>query len=146
MLATYSEFKANAVIRELGKVFGLPKNEIDSLADNFKRSEPTHEIGKLIYRYVERLYGFPAHLGIHAGGILISEKPLTYYTALSNPPKGFPVSQFSMIEAEDVGLYKFDILSQRGLGHIKDTVEIVKQNRNIEIDIHDIKNLSRTKT
>ena len=139
MLATYSEFKANAVIRELGKVFGLPKNEIDSLADNFKRSEPTHETGKLIYRYVERLYGFPAHLGIHAGGILISEKPLTYYTALSNPPKGFPVSQFSMIEAEDVGLYKFDILSQRGLGHIKDTVEIVKQNRNIEIDIHDIK-------
>ena len=139
MLATYSEFKANAVIRELGKVFGLPKNEIDSLADNFKRSEPSHETGKLIYRYVERLYGFPAHLGIHAGGILISEKPLTYYTALSNPPKGFPVSQFSMIEAEDVGLYKFDILSQRGLGHIKDTVEIVKQNRNIEIDIHDIK-------
>lgn len=40
--------------------------------------------------------------------------------------------------AEDLGLYKFDVLSQRGLGHIKDTLAIVKENRGIAIDIHDI--------
>jgi DNA polymerase III alpha subunit len=77
-------------------------------------------------------------LGIHAGGIIISEKPIHYYTATSIPPKGFPLTQFSMLEAEDVGLYKFDILSQRGLGHIKDAVQIVKKNQGIEIDIHAI--------
>jgi DNA polymerase III alpha subunit len=54
------------------------------------------------------------------------------------PAKEFPLVQFSMIEAEDVGLYKFDILSQRGLGHIKDTIDLVKQNKGIDIDIHDI--------
>jgi DNA polymerase III alpha subunit len=80
----------------------------------------------------------PSHLSIHAGGILISENPITYYTALSNPPKNFPLTQFSMLEAEDVGLYKFDILSQRGLGKIKDAVEIIRKNRGEEIDIHDI--------
>lgn len=45
--------------------------------------------------------------------------------------------------AEDIGLYKFDILSQRGLGHIKDAVELVKSNRGIDIDIHQTKNLKR---
>jgi DNA polymerase-3 subunit alpha len=46
-----------------------------------------------------------------------------------------------MVVAEDIGLYKFDILSQRGLGKIKDTVEIVKYNAtdNQNFDIHDIK-------
>jgi DNA polymerase III alpha subunit len=46
-----------------------------------------------------------------------------------------------MIVAEDVGLYKFDILGQRGLGKIKDGVEIIRRNnpRHQPIDIHDMK-------
>jgi DNA polymerase-3 subunit alpha len=43
-----------------------------------------------------------------------------------------------MLEAEDIGLYKFDILSQRGLGKIKDTVTIVKENKGIDIDVHNV--------
>ena len=48
---------------------------------------------------------------------------------------------FDMVVAEDVGLYKFDILSQRGLGKIRETVDIVKYNHPADpkIDIHDIK-------
>ena len=42
-----------------------------------------------------------------------------------------------MYTAEMVGLYKVDVLSQRGLGHIKETIRLVKQNRNIEINIHE---------
>ena len=91
-----------------------------------------------IHRTAQRIADFPSHLSIHAGGILISEKPITWYTATMMPPKGFPTTQFSMLEAEDVGLYKYDILSQRGLGHIKDTVEIVRKNHGVEIDIHDV--------
>jgi DNA polymerase-3 subunit alpha len=48
-----------------------------------------------------------------------------------------------MLEAEDIGLYKFDILSQRGLGKIKDSLEIIKENKGDEIDIHDIKKFKR---
>jgi DNA polymerase-3 subunit alpha len=139
LLATYSTFQANAVMRELGKVFGLPKDEIDMLLENRRlKSTPDH-ITKLIYAYSNQIHDFPNHLSIHAGGILISEKPIHYYTANNYPPKGFPISQFSMLEAEDVGLYKFDILSQRGLGHIKDAVELVKKNKSVNIDIHDVK-------
>jgi error-prone DNA polymerase len=139
LLGTYSTFQSSAVIRELGKVFGLPKPEIDELVENRKhRATPDH-IAALIHKYGKLMVDIPSHLSIHAGGILISEKPIRYYTATSLPPKGFPLSQFSMVEAEDMGLYKFDILSQRGLGHIRETIEIVRRNKGEDIDIHDIK-------
>jgi len=145
LLATYSTFQSNAVLNELGKVFGLPKNEIDSLPDKFANGNADDEIMKLIFRYSQRIHDFPGHLSIHAGGILISEKPINYYTATNIPPKNFPLTQFSMLEAEDVGLYKFDILAQRGLGKIKDGIEIIRLNKNETIDIHDVKKFKEDK-
>ncbi|HET6227357.1 MAG TPA: DNA polymerase III subunit alpha, partial [Bacteroidia bacterium] len=138
LLATYNTFQYNSVIRELGKVFGLPKGEIDELVETKQSKLTPDSITHLIFKYSAHIQDFPSHLSIHAGGILISENPINYYTATSMPPKGYPLTQFSMLEAEDVGLYKFDILSQRGLGHIKDTIEVVKKNKGIDIDIHQI--------
>lgn len=137
LLATYSTFQENSVVRELGKVFGLPKAEIDTMQDEGILNQ-YGKIGALIKKYALLINDFPSHLSIHAGGILISELPMHYYTATSYPPKGFPLTQFSMIEAEDIGLYKFDILSQRGLGHIKDSLAIIHKNKGVKIDIHDV--------
>lgn len=53
------------------------------------------------------------------------------------PPKGFPIVQFDMHTAEDIGFEKFDILSQRGLGTIKDTVDLIKEKKGIAVDIKD---------
>ncbi|MGI8892494.1 MAG: DNA polymerase III subunit alpha [Bacteroidia bacterium] len=145
LLATYNTFQYNSIIRELGKVFGLPKAEIDELQEDRKRKSTPDHIAKLILSYSKYIHDFPSHLSVHAGGILISEKPIHCYTATSFPPKGFPITQFSMLEAEDIGLYKFDILSQRGLGHIKDTVEIVKKNKGVEIDIHQVSKFKEDK-
>lgn len=139
LLATYSTFQHDAVTRELGKVFGLPAEEIDKLQHLHFPEETNDPMAKLVLKYSQLIAGFPSHLSIHSSGILISEEPITAYSATFMPPKGYPTTQFSMLEAEDIGLFKFDILSQRGLGKIKDAVEIVKQNKNISIDIHDIK-------
>ncbi|MCW3077092.1 MAG: polymerase subunit alpha [Bacteroidetes bacterium] len=138
LLATYATFKHDSVIRELGKVFGLPAPEIDKL-QNIKNPEEADQVAKLVIKYSRLIHGFPSHLSIHSSGILISQEPITAYSATFMPPKGYPTTQFSMLEAEDIGLFKFDILSQRGLGKIKDAVELIKQNQNVEIDIHDIK-------
>jgi DNA polymerase-3 subunit alpha len=136
LLATYSTYQKDAVIRELGKVFGLPPNEINKLQST---QNATDEIGKLVLRYSELIKGFPSHLSIHASGIIISQEPIHSYTATSLPPKGYPTTHFSMLEAEDIGLYKFDILSQRGLGKIKDALGFIEKNKGVEIDIHDVK-------
>lgn len=137
LLGAYNTFQHDAVIRELGKVFGLPPGDIDRLQKGDEQAGKD-EMGRLVVRYSQLLKGFPSHLSIHSSGIIISEEPIYAYSATNMPPKGFPTTQYSMLEAEDIGLYKFDILSQRGLGKIKDTLGIVKANQGIEIDIHDI--------
>jgi DNA polymerase III subunit alpha len=137
LLGAYNTFQHDAIIRELGKVFGLPPGEIDKLqaSDKFP---VTDELGKLVLRYSKVLEGYPSHLSIHSSGILISQESIYSYSATHLPPKGYPTTQFSMIEAEDIGLYKFDILSQRGLGKIKDSLDIIKENTGTIIDIHEI--------
>ncbi len=139
LLATYNTFQYRSTIRELGKVFGLPAHEIERISQT--PIEQLDHIGQLILRYSERIKDFPSHLSIHAGGILISDRPIHYFTATSLPPKGYPVTHFDMIVAEDVGLFKFDILSQRGLGKIKDSLEVIANNcpDDPPIDIHDFK-------
>jgi error-prone DNA polymerase len=141
LIAVYNTFKYKASVRELGKVFGLPKAEIDKLSNGHYHYPSLDKLSQLVIAYSKYIMGFPNYLGIHAGGILISEKPIHYYTATFMPPKGFATTQFDMVVAEDIGLYKFDILSQRGLGKIKDAVEVVKYNHPEipPIDIHDIK-------
>lgn len=139
LLATYSTFQYRAVVRELGKVFGLPKLEIDKLSKGSFDMRKLDKLSQLVLKYGTLIQNFPSHLSIHAGGILISEFPIEYYTATNMPPKGFPTTQFDMVVAEDVGLYKFDILSQRGLGKIKDAVVNVNRNHpEAPIDIHDL--------
>jgi len=142
--ATYSTFKDRAVSRELGKVLGVPGEEIDHLQRYGKR----HKLGShadLILKYGQYISGFPSHLSIHASGILISEKPINAYSPTFLPPKGYPTTQFDMITAEDIGLYKFDILSQRGLGKIKDSIEIIRANKNKAVDIHDLEQFKQDK-
>lgn len=145
LLGAYNTFQHDAVIRELGKVFGLPAGEIDRL-QRVGPNDSVDEIGRLVLRYSKRIHGFPSHLSIHSSGILISEQPISVYSATIMPPKGYPTTQFSMLEAEDIGLFKFDILSQRGLGKIKDTIDIVKENCGVTIDIHDIPTFKQDET
>ncbi|HBV17060.1 DNA polymerase III subunit alpha [Chryseobacterium carnipullorum] len=134
---TNVEFKYKSIFREVGKVFGLPKEELDSLTT---QSVETHDRNKVVDRvakYGKLLEKFPNQRSMHACGILISEEPITNFTALEMPPKGFPIVQFDMYTAEDIGLEKFDILSQRGLGTINDTVKLIKETRGITVDIRD---------
>lgn len=141
LLATYNTFQYSAAVRELGKVFGLPKHEIDVLSKGKYRFEKLDQISQLVVRYAHMLRDKPNYLSVHAGGILISQKPIHYFTATSLPPKGFPTTQFDMVVAEDVGLYKFDILGQRGLAKIKDALSVIQKNRPDEdlIDIHNVR-------
>jgi DNA-directed DNA polymerase III PolC len=140
LLATYSTFQYKAVVRELGKVFGLPAHEIARLSGGRTDFVKLDQLAKLILQYGSWIKGFPSHLSVHAGGVLITEKTMHYFTATSLPPKGFPITHFDMVVAEDAGIYKFDILSQRGLSKIKEALAVIRRNRPAEpfIDIHDV--------
>lgn len=138
LLATYNTFKGKSIIRELGKVVGLPKADIDVIVNEPLATEKHHHFAKHIFKFGKMIEGYPNYLSIHAGGVLISERPLNYHTALQMMPKGFPIVHFDMYGAEDLQFHKYDILSQRGLGHIRDAVELIKSNQGKAVDVHDI--------
>lgn len=138
LLGAMSTFQANAALRELGKVYGLPKSELDGLAEQPDNPLLQNEISTKIRHYGKLLQDFPNVRSIHAGGVLISQEPITCYTALDLPPKGLPTSQWDMYTAEAIGFEKLDILSQRGIGHIKECVRLVAQNQGLAVDAHDI--------
>jgi DNA-directed DNA polymerase III PolC len=133
-----STFKYRSIIREIGKVYGLPKEELDNLTRLSIEHHTPNSIVQNIHTYGQMLEGFPNQRTMHPCGILISEAPITTYTTLDFPPKGFAVAQFDMHVAEEIGFDKFDILSQRGIGHIEETVELIQKNQNIKVNIRDI--------
>lgn len=136
LLGSFPTFKHDAIIRQLGKVFGLPDEEIKILQ---RDNKVTDQYGRWIAKYGAMMHGFPSNPSLHPCGMLISEKPILNYATLFMPPKGFPTTYMDMFAAEDIGLNKFDILSQRGLGHIRETLRLVKQNKGVDIDIHNFK-------
>jgi DNA-directed DNA polymerase III PolC len=142
LLGSFTTFQSRAIKRELGKVFGLPKEEIDQLENGNMKED---KIRRHIERFAGLIHNFPNHLSIHAGGMLISEEPIYQYTAIEMPPKGFSTSQIDMHMAEKVGLYKLDILSQRGLGHIRETIDLVNDNQQIKIDITQVEKFKKDK-
>ena len=135
---TNVEFKYRSIFREVGKVFGLSKEELDGLSKAKGRQIDTNSVVKYVQEYGMMLEKYPNQRSMHSCGIIISEEPITNFTALEMPPKGFPIVQFDMHVAEDIGFEKFDILSQRGLGTIDEAVKIIEKNRGIKVDITDI--------
>lgn len=138
LLGTHVTYQKRSILRELGKVFGLPRHEIDALVDEPWKYADSGDFTRIIVNYAEYMQDWPSNLSIHAGGVLITEKPVYATTAVDLPPKGYPVSHCEMHNAEDIGLFKFDILSQRGLGHLKEAVRHVQRNQGIAVDIHRI--------
>jgi DNA-directed DNA polymerase III PolC len=139
LLGTISTFKGRSILRELGKVYGLPKEDIDRLVDEPSADTNKNDITERMFCMGSLLINFPNIRSVHAGGILVSEEPVTSYTALDLPPKGFPTTQFDMYVADELGFEKLDILSQRGIGHINESVEIIMENKGIKVDVHQVK-------
>jgi DNA-directed DNA polymerase III PolC len=144
LLGTMSLFKERSAMREFGKVLGIPKPEIDQFVDPSK--DATNRRNPMFKKLValQKFMGeVPNQRSIHAGGVLISEEPITYYTALDLPPKGLPTVQWDMYEAEEIGYEKFDVLSQRGIGHIKEAVRVIEHNHGKKVNVHNIKALKK---
>lgn len=134
-VCTYNTFQYRSIMREVGKVYGLPKAEIDRIVVSPQDTGEHHEMAKKIWEYAGRLADMPNELSVHASGIIISERPLFEFSALRPMPFGFPIVHFDMYTAEDWGFNKYDILGQCGLSHIRDCVRYIRENRGKAVDI-----------
>ena len=154
MISTTVTFKARSAFREIAKAFGISDNEISTyskfipwtsaknlikLAEKYPESKDLDfsiEPWKSIIELASQIADFPRHLSIHPGGIVITEKPITNYTALEyakNKGIGLIVTQPNMYSIEELGLVKIDLLSQRSLGVLRDTMDSIEKNFHLKV-------------
>ena len=151
-ISTHVTIKARSAFRETAKVFGFSDEEISKLSryipwtdarnlpeisKRFPESKSLNfddEPWKSIINIATRLANFPRHLSIHPGGIIITPQPITTYTAVEyakNKGVGLIITQPDMYGVEDMGLLKIDLLSQRSLGVLRDSMQQIRENRYI---------------
>jgi len=149
MICTFNTFQSRAAIREVAKTFGLPEEEIGQLTKklpymakmtNFDETVKTlpdlfsqrqrNRIDAEIIAISKRLAGFPRHLSIHAGGVIIAPERITHYTPLEVAGKGFVISQYDMHSIERLGLVKMDLLGVRSLSIITECLALARQSTN----------------
>ena len=165
-IITFGKLKARMVIRDVGRVLGLPYGFVDSISKMipFDPSRPQNliecissepRLQKLIKDDVRvkkltdlslKLEGLNRNVATHAAGVVIADKKLSDVVPLYRDPNSnllLPSTQFDMYSAENAGLIKFDFLGLKTLTVINNTQKLVKKKYtefNIEnIDFEDQK-------
>ncbi len=157
-IITFGKLKARMVIRDVGRVLGLPYGYVDSICKMipFDPSRPMKlsecinreprlqkliEEDKRVKRLIDlslKLEGLNRNVATHAAGVVIADKKLTETVPLYKDSSSnllLPSTQFDMYSAENAGLIKFDFLGLKTLTVINKTCKLVsKKNKNFEID------------
>ena len=81
-----------------------------------------------------RIRGFPRNLGTHCGGVVITPGPITDYTHVQISPLGYPVIAWEKDGTEEAGLVKIDLLGNRSLAVLRDTLRLVQRNHGVRLD------------
>ena len=147
-IITFGSLAARAVVRDVGRVLGLPYGFVDGVAKlipfelGITLSDALEKEPELARRYgaedevrdlidlAKRLEGLVRNAGTHAGGVVIAPSPLTDFTALYCESGGTNVvTQFDKDDVEQVGLVKFDFLGLRTLTIIDWAVRLINAKR-----------------
>lgn len=153
-IVTFGTMGAKAVVRDVARALGYPYYIGDNIAkqiphglnvtlkDALGRKEMRRlmEEDERVRKVLEislGLEGHVRHASTHAAGVVISGKPLYEYVPLSKNDD-FLTTQFPMTTLEELGLLKMDFLGLRTLTVIRDTLENVRKNRGISIDLDHI--------
>ncbi|MDA9145704.1 DNA polymerase III subunit alpha, partial [Candidatus Pelagibacter sp.] len=160
-IITFGKLKARMVIRDVGRVLGLPYGFVDSISKMipFDPSRPQNlsqciagepRLQKLVNEDPRvkkltdlslKLEGLNRNVATHAAGVVIADKKLTEIVPLYKDVSAdllLPSTQFDMYSAENAGLVKFDFLGLKTLTVINNTQKLVKR---IDKDF-DIENIS----
>jgi error-prone DNA polymerase len=92
----------------------------------------------MVLELCEQLDGYPRHLSLHNGGMLITAEPLVDVVPLEYATSGVRVCQFNKDDVELLGLIKFDILGLRTLSIVDEAVRGIERSRGITVPIDDL--------
>ncbi len=149
-IITFGTLSAKSVIRDVGRVLDVPYSDVDKIAkmipfephmtidkaleenrelkEQYERDETT----KRIIDIAKGLEGMPRNASTHACGVVITKDPVDTYVPLCTND-GNVVAQYTMVLLEELGLLKMDFLGLRTLSVIANCLELIKQNRGIDV-------------
>ena len=149
-IITFGTMSARMVIRDVGRALDFPYSETDKLAKMVpfalhitikKAMEQNREL-KELYENNEEVHklldvamgleGMPRQASTHACGVVITKDPVDTYVPLY-VNDGAISTQYTMTILEQLGLLKMDFLGLRTLTVIQDAINLVKQNRGIDV-------------
>ena len=159
-IVTFGTMSSKAVIRDVGRVFGLPYSMCDrmsklipivqnkpvSLAEALEQEPQLKEMmadehdGETIRELFDlagRLEDLTRNVGMHAGGVLIAPGKITDFCPIykATGSDASPVSQFDKDDVEKAGLVKFDFLGLRNLTIIELAVEYIRRMTGEKLDL-----------
>ncbi len=160
-IITFGTMAPRSAVRDVGRALGYPYQEVDQLAKiipppllgkhvpikvsikedaDLKHAYESDPRAKRLLDYAMQLEGTVRHAGTHACAVVITEQPLTEYTALQYGAGGKEeiVTQFSMKPIENLGLLKMDFLGLKNLTVIENTCNLLKKTQNKDVDINKI--------
>lgn len=132
MVADHVTFAHRSCVREPARAFGLQEQEIARLVRSYLHRD-YDSIPSYLLKIAKRIRGMPRHLGTHPGGVVVTPGPLDNYTHVQISQLGYPVMAWEKEGTEQMGLVKIDLLGNRSLGVLRDTIRLVNRrcNKNI---------------
>jgi DNA-directed DNA polymerase III PolC len=139
MVANHVTFSARSCVREVAKVYGVPEPEIRSITknirsyyskttDDFENSSVNKNLSlsmRKVIRDAVDIHGRPRYLSVHCGGVVVTPRPVSSYIPVERASKGVILIQLEKDQAEDFGFVKIDVLGNRSLSVVRDTIELV---------------------
>lgn len=141
MVSNHVTFSVRSCVREVAKVYGVPENEINKITKNIKyyysrstddfenysiNKNPSQSMMRVINDAVD-IQGRPRYLSVHCGGVVITPGPVSQYIPVERAPKGVNLIQLEKDQAEDFGFVKIDILGNRSLSVVRDTLRLMNE-------------------
>lgn len=163
-IVTYGTMKAKTSIRDVGRVLGVPLQEVNRITkimpdkpglDTFdkilnpeKNPESAEEIQSLfespddqirkMMKYARVLEGCARQTGIHAAGVIIAPGEVSNYVPVALSKEKDVITQYDGPSSEMCGLLKMDFLGLKTLSILKTAIRFVKENHGIEYNLDDI--------
>jgi len=155
-IITFGTMAARAVVRDVGRVLGYPYAFCDQLAkkipfslslkeamdkvEELRRDYETDSQTKRLIDLALKLEGVARHASTHACGVVITKESLDNYTPRQRASQNDDtiVTQYEMRSIEDLGLLKMDFLGLKNLTIIENTINLIKKNRNKDVNIEKI--------
>jgi len=146
MVSNVITYRARSVLQDVGKTFGLTQAQVNALTKYLDNNNatgladqldlPAGLTSELIYDVCRRLDGFPRHLGIHSGGMVVANRPLWEVVPMEwGRMEDRTVLQWDKDDCAAMGIVKFDLLALGAMNALHLSVDAIHEAHGVAVDL-----------